>query len=167
MDYRALIAKEREVWHDHFIPGLVAGIVVALITAFFSLTGSNVALFASIGASAVILSHKYRHRLTILRTAVVSYMLSGAISLGVAQLSAPQSIKVFLAIFAVTMVLYSANVFHPPAVSAGLAVVLYRRPLVELVYELGATMLLFVVIRFILYLSHEHLHLHEFIEEFT
>ncbi len=167
MRFIELYRKEREVWHDHFVPGVVAGVVLAVITAFFRLTGSNVALFASIGASAVILTHKYRHKLTVLRTVLLSYILSGLVSVGIAQLPSPVSVKVFLAIFLVTMLLYSVDVFHPPAVSASLAVILYNRPLIELLYVLLVTLAMFVTVRYIIYVYHEHLTPKEFFKEFV
>ena len=67
-----MVKKERLICHKRFLPSFVAGIAVALITLFFEITASNIVLLASLGASAVILTHKQTHRLNILRTVIFS-----------------------------------------------------------------------------------------------
>ncbi len=166
MNWHKLLKKERRIWHEHFIPGLLAGILVGLITEFFQLSGSNVALFASIGASAVILTHEYRHHLTMLRTILGSYILAGSLSLALTQISMSHPVRVGLVIMAATMLLYSVNLFHPPAISAALAIVLYDRELTSLIYVLLVTMVAFVLLRFFIYVFRHRLEVKEFMHEF-
>ena len=81
MVFKDFISKRRRLWHRHFIPSLIAGLVVAAIALVFDLTVSNVILFASVGASAVILTNSESHHLTKLRTVVVAYVIAIVISL--------------------------------------------------------------------------------------
>lgn len=167
MDIKQLVKRERIIWHQHFIPGLLAGFMVALISIFFRLSGANIALFASIGSSAVILTHKYRHHLTMLRTVLGSYLIAGLTSIALMHLPLQRALRIFLVVLLATMLLYSFNIFHPPAVSAALAVVLADRNLDQLLVFLIATMAAFIIVRLIMYLLHEHLSLAEFFHEFT
>jgi len=61
MKSKDFFKKERLLWHKYFVPSLLAGICVGLIAWFFELTISNILLFASVGASAVILTHSTSH----------------------------------------------------------------------------------------------------------
>ena len=56
MSLQRFINKERLIWHKRFIPSLIAGIAVGIITFFFEMTASNIVMFASLGASAAIIT---------------------------------------------------------------------------------------------------------------
>ncbi len=166
MNIKKIFKKERKIWHEHFIPGVLAGVLVALISEFFKMSGSNIALFASIGASAVILTHEYRHHLTMLRTIIGSYILAGLVGIGLLHVEIAHPVRIGLAIIAITMILYSVNLFHPPAISAGLAILLYDRELLSLVYVLLVTLAAFIILRFFIYVFRHRLEVKEFMHEF-
>ncbi|MFC1648535.1 HPP family protein [Nanoarchaeota archaeon] len=166
MQFEQFWKQERQVWHAHFMPGIMAGMLVALVAAMFEISGSNIAMFASIGASAVILTHKYKHHLTMLKTVLLSYILAGIVGVILLMINMDPAIRIGFSVVIVTMVLYSVNVFHPPAISAGLAIVLYDRPLFDLLTLVLATIVGFIAIRFFIYVFHEHLSVKDFFEEF-
>ena len=130
MFIKEFIKKERKIWHRRFGPSLIVGIAVAIITFFFEMTASNIVMFASLGSSAAILTHKYIHRLTILRTVIIAYFIGLIVSLGIVNLT--KSINLTFPITALIVVtlttigLYLFNVFHPPAVSAALAFIMMK-----------------------------------------
>ena len=171
MSLKKFIKKERLIWHKRFIPSLIAGIAVAIITFFFKMTASNIVMFASLGASAAILTHKQIHRLTILRTVIFSYLISLFIS-GITlyfihHYTISFSLAALIAVTLATLTMYLADVFHPPAVSAALAFVLLDGGFWETIVIFIAVIILLIIIKLLTYaFYYEHLEMDKFMREF-
>ncbi len=163
--------KERRIWHKRFIPSFIGGIAVAIVSFFFKFSGANIAMFASVGASAAILTNKYRHHLVMLKTILLSYVVSGIIGIlillaGRKFTALHTSLQIFFVITLSIIALYSFDIFHPPAISAALAVVLYDRSIIELLFLFLSVMILFIIIRFSIYVFYEHHRVRDFVYEF-
>lgn len=166
MNLRRIIKKEKKIWHDHFIPSFVAGVAVAIIALFFEFTEGNIVMFASVGASAVILTHRTRAHLTKLKTVLLAYILASAVSLLIFYASyffdVILEIRLLVAVTLITILLYSFDVFHPPAISAGVSFLIFHRPVLELLGLIFSVLLLFVLVRLFIYIFSQHLSLKEF-----
>ena len=164
------IKKERALWHRHFLPSLLAGLVVALIAYLYEGNVSNIILFASVGASAVILMNTSSRHLTKLYTAISAYIIAVVVSTAIYfvnyvwNLSVP--INLFLIVFLVGLFLYLFNSFHPPAITAAVSFILLDRPLVDLLWLFLAIIILLVIVRFIVYVFIQNLSLKKFGREF-
>jgi len=171
MNLDQIIQKERILWHRHFIPSLLAGVLVGLISFIYEATVSNIILFASIGASAVILTNSRSHHLTKLHTTIVAYFVTILISSAVyffnVFIPLHISINIFLLIFLVGLALFLVNAFHPPAITASLSFILLERPLIDLLYLFSAVIILFVLLRLLTYIFSQNLSVKNFIREFT
>ncbi|MCK4669848.1 MAG: HPP family protein [Nanoarchaeota archaeon] len=163
--------KVRFFWHEYFLPALIAGIGVAIVAYLFEMNSANLLMFASVGASAVTITHKYRHHLTTLRTTILAYIVGCIISLFIGMigvnLNLAMPIQVFLVVACVSFAILYFNIFHPPAVSASVSFIVFHRNPNDLVFLLTSVILLFIVIRFFIYVWYEHLSLKDFIHEFT
>jgi len=150
MSFSEWLKKERLVWHKRFIPSLIAGISVALISLFFSITTTNVVLFASLGSSAVILTHKQIHKLGILRTVIISYFIALIVSLVLKLLlqkfDFSFSVAFLVAVTLTTLIIYLADVFHPPAVAASLAFIMMDSSFIETIVIFFSVIVLLIVI---------------------
>ncbi len=163
--------KERLIWHKRFIPSLITGISVALITYFFTLTTSNIVLFSSLGASAAIITHDKIHKLNILRTVILAYLLSLTVSLLILYLSNILYLQtnwmIFLAVTMVTIGIYLFNVFHPPAVASSIAFLIFEGPLRERLLVFLSVIVLLIMIKFLTYaFYYEQLKMKKFHIEF-
>ncbi|MBW2987654.1 HPP family protein [Candidatus Woesearchaeota archaeon] len=165
------IKKERRLWHKHFVPSLIAGIAVAILTLLFEFNAFNVVLFASVGASAVILANIHTHHLTKLRTTIIAYVISIIVSIFVFLLNILRpfdlAVNLFLVIFGIAILLYLFDSFHPPAITAGASFILLERPVVDLVYLIMAIIVLLVLVRFFAYVFSQHLPMKQFYKEFA
>jgi CBS-domain-containing membrane protein len=170
MSFKKFIKKKRRIWHKHFIPSLIAAIVVAVIAFVYEGNVANIILFASVGASAVILTNTYSHHLTKLYTTVTAYIIGIIISIGVYYLdklvNMPFSMNIFLLVFLVGIGLYLFDSFHPPAITASISFVLLEKPLFDLIYLFVAIIVLLIIIRVLMYLIFQNLSLKEFSKEF-
>ena len=165
------IKKERAIWHQRFIPSLIAGIGVAVLTIFFQLTAHNVVMFASLGASAAILTHRFIHRLTILYTVIFSYLVALIVSLPIFYLMKDFEfafpISILLVVTMTTLTLYLLNIFHPPAISASIAFLLIQDSVMERVLIFGSVIILLIVIKLLTYFFYyENFGLRNFAREF-
>ncbi|MBD3259087.1 hypothetical protein GF371_00485 [Candidatus Woesearchaeota archaeon] len=171
MNIHQWLKKERRLWHKHFVPSLIAGVAVAILTLLFEFNAFNVVLFASVGASAVILANLRSHHLTKLRTAIIAYVIAIIVSTGVFLLNLlhnfDPAFNLFFVIFGIAILLYLLDSFHPPAITAGASFILLERPVIELGYLLIAIIVLLVLVRFAAYIFSQHLPLREFYEEFV
>ncbi len=155
MPFLNFIKKERLIWHKRFIPSLIAGLAVAVITLFFKMTASNIVMFASLGASAAILTHKYVHRLNILYTVIFSYLIALMVSLPVFFMiqgfpfSTP--ISILIAVTLTTIISYLFNIFHPPAISASIAFLLIGGTMKERFLVFVSVIILLIIIKFLTY----------------
>lgn len=170
MEFKSWLRKKRKIWHKHFLPSLGAALIVALISLGVKATTSNVLLFASLGASAYILTNKERHHLTVLRTILISYIIAAIISSIVYTINLfiplHLSINLFILVLTVGLALYLFNVVHPPAVSASLAFILFERAYNDIIVLLGCIIILFIAVRTIIYLKSHHFSIKEFMEDF-
>ncbi len=160
------LKKERTVWHKRFIPSLIAGIAVAIITFFFKMTASNIVMFASLGASAAILTHKQVHKLTILRTTIISYLIALIVSLIVSFLPISFPIAALIVVTTTILGLYLFDVFHPPAISAALAFIMMKGGVWEDLVIFLAVIILLIIVKILAYMFYyEHLNLKRIFQE--
>jgi CBS-domain-containing membrane protein len=165
------LKKERRIWHKRFIPSLVTGIAVTILTIFFEMTVSNIILFASLGASAAILTTKKIHPLNVLRTVIISYVIALVVSsllLFVSHhLFMPFSVSVLMAVTLVTLAMYLFNVFHPPAVAASISFLVYDAGFYETFLIFISVIIMMILIKFLTYaFYYEELKMHKFHLEF-
>ena len=168
--FKHLLSRKRVIWHNHFIPAIIAGLSLALIAFFLEFAASNMILFASLAASLAILAHTKSHHLTRLHTAIVSYVLAIVVSMGVYGINEikplPLSMDLFLVIFLTTMMIFLFNCFHPPAVSVGVSFFLIGGHPLDLLYLFFTIIVLFIGVRFLTYVVSQHLSVRLFFEEF-
>jgi CBS-domain-containing membrane protein len=169
MKWGVFYKREVKLWHKYFIPMFVAGAIVALLSFFFELNGANVAMFTSVGASAVLLTYKKRHHLTTLKTTIWSYLAASIAAIIIDVLcdlfGASLQVKVFLAVTIVAILIISLNIFHPPAISAALSFVMFKGDLWELFFLVLAVLVAFVFLRLLIYVVTEKLTFNEFWHE--
>lgn len=170
MNLEKFIKKEKILWHNHFIPSFLAGLAAFIVSILYQLTVANIVLFASVGASAAILTNNRSHHLTKLHTTITAYLIAIIVSSAVYYLnrviSLPISLNIFLLVFLVALFLYLSNTFHPPAITASLSFMLLERPLMELIILFSEILVMLVIVRFISYVMSQHLSVKEFISEF-
>jgi hypothetical protein len=170
MDLNGWMNKEKKIWHEHFLPSLLAGLVVAFLSIIYQMTVANIVLFASVGASATILTNDQHHHLTKLRTTIFAYVIAIVISLGVYTLNqyiyVHTAINLFLLIFVVALGLFLLDSFHPPAITASLSFILLEHPISDLLYLLVEIIILLIAIRFITYIFRQGLPIKKFLQEF-
>ena len=171
MYFSNFIKKERKIWHKRFTPSLIAGLAVALISFFFKMTIPNIVMITSLGASAAIITHKHIHRLTILRTVIAAYLLALIVGLFSLVLIHRYSFSfpwaALITVFLVTLLMYSFNVFHPPAVSASLSFLMFDTGFIETITIFFAVIVLLIIIKLLTYaFYYEHLEMHKFKQEF-
>jgi hypothetical protein len=156
MDFKKLVSKERQIWHRRLVPSIIAGVAVAIITLFFKFTASNIVLFSSLGASAAILTHDRIHRMNILRTVISSYFLALIISMIITWISNYFNLILPLQVlFVVTfslLSLYMFNIFHPPAVAASLAFLIFEGTLIERSWIFMSVVILLIIIKVLTYM---------------
>lgn len=170
MSWHSWFTKERKIWHKRFIPSLVTGLAVAIITLFFELTTSNIVLFSSLGASASIMTHNKIHELTILRTVVSSYLIALTVSLLVGigiSYGFSSELGVMVTVSITLILLYLFNIFHPPAVSASLAFLILEGGFAERIMVFIAVIILLIITKLLTYMFfYENLELRKFHLEF-
>ena len=148
--------QEAPTWYRQVIfPPLVAACIVSLIAFVYETTLSSVLLFASVGASALILARRTEHDLSKLRAVVISYVLATAVSLAVYWLHVfvplDTALGLGVIVFAVGALMLALDVFHPPAVTAALSFFILDRPLIDLLVLFSAIIALLVVLRLTTY----------------
>ncbi len=170
MDLKKFIKKERLIWHKYFLPSLLAGICVGIIAWIFELTISNILLFASVGASAVILTHSTSHHLVKLRTTIKAYIIAIIVSFlfyGLRKIvHLDLALAIAIMVFIMGIFLFAFDAFHPPAITAALSFLVLDRILLELFYLFLAIIALLVLIRFITYIFEQKLSIKNFFHEF-
>jgi CBS-domain-containing membrane protein len=171
MDFKGWMSKEKRIWHAHFLPSLFAGLIVAFLSVIYQMTVANIVLFASVGASATILTNDSHHHLTKLRTTILAYIIAIVISLGVytmnQYITVHNAINLFLLVFLVALGLFLFDSFHPPAITASLSFILLEHQISDLLYLLLEIILLLIAIRFITYVFRQGLPVKKFLQEFT
>ena len=170
MTLKKFLRKERQIWHKHFVPSVIAGVAVAVIALIFEFTVSNIVLFASVGASAAILANVRSHHLSKLHTTIISYVIAIVISLILyfINLEFPLhlALNLFLAVFLTSIIIFLTNSFHPPAISASASFFLFERSLIDLFYLFITILIIFIIVRFLTYTISQHLSIKQFWVEF-
>tara|TARA_Y100000310_G_C20676209_1_gene813201 strand:- start:587 stop:1111 length:525 start_codon:yes stop_codon:yes gene_type:complete len=166
----SLLRKERRLWHKHFLPSLMAGVIVGIIAFFFEATVSNILLFASVGASAIILTNQHSHHLTKLHTTIVGYVSAIVLALAVYYLNTFYdlhiAVDIALLVFLVGLALFLFDSFHPPAITASISFIVLERPVFDLLYLFLAIIILMIVVRMGTYTISDNLPVKEFWREF-
>jgi len=164
--------KEVRTWHWHFGPALVLAMAIITVSLIFGfLSGAGVLMLASIAASTVILTHKHRHHLTALGTITFAYFIASMVSVALVYLlrigGTELKMQVFIMVFIITWMLYWLNLFHPPAISFAMAFIVFERGIASYIAALFAALVLFLIVRLIIYIGYEHLSVREFAREFV
>ena len=153
MNWGKFVEHERQIWHDRFFPSLIAALAVLIITLVLQRSGFDIVLLTSIASSIVILTNKYKNRLTMLGTAIYSYIIAavvGFIFLSIERFFNLSIVPIsFLTIVTITLLIYLLDVFHPPAVGIALGIVVYQGTAINLLLILAVTFLVFFVIKII------------------
>lgn len=155
----------KKLWSSHFGPAFIAGIAVAIIFFFFEFSPGNILLFASLGASAAILTHTKFKETANIKITILSYIIMCGIAILIRLLNLPTFAGIFLTIFIVSGVLSWLRLFHPPAISASLSFLLYEYEMLNLLALLFSVVCLLLLVRFLAYLMHPHLNIRHFHHE--
>ena len=170
MDFHNLVLKERKLWHKHFIPALFAGLAAGIVSFFYQATPSNIVLFASVGASAIILTHSKSHHLTKLHTTIKAYIVAILVSIIMFYIKKlvvlHLSFQIFLVIFFVGIAILMLDAFHPPSISVSISFILTNHQISELLILFTQILVLLVIVRLVTYLFSQHLPIQEFLGEF-
>jgi len=168
---KKIIKKEKILWHNHFIPSLITGIIVGLVFFAWETTTSNIILFASLGASAITLANSKSHHLFKLRTVILSYLLSGAVAFllyifNLRVFEMDLAVNIFILIFVTGLLQFLTNLSHPTAISASIAFILLEGSPIVLIYTFIVMIPCFVLVRLFAYVISQHLTVKEFFKEF-
>ena len=157
-------------WPGHFTHALVLAIAISIAAMFNSyLSAAGIIIMGSLGASAVILTHKHKHHLTTLGTITFSYFIATFLAIGVAiilrMLNAPLESKLIISIVVIGFSLFWLGIFHPPALAFGVAFMVFERTTSGYLIVFCAAIVCFVLIRMLIYMFYEHLSLKQFVNE--
>ncbi|MCK4589998.1 MAG: hypothetical protein KAT77_06140 [Nanoarchaeota archaeon] len=170
MNFKQFIKKERQLWHDRFFPGILAALAIAILAFFFEFSGHDIVLLTSIAASIAIITHKHPHKLVILGTTYYSYFLAiviGFILFFIKQkfiISLP--ILIFIGVLGSLLIIYALNFFHPPAIGITVGIIIYGKSIFNLFIILALTLLLFFLLKILMYFYYNHLDIRKFKQEF-
>ena len=168
-DWHSLPKIDR--WYKYIGPSMAAGIAAGFMAFLFEFTRSNLILLASVCATAGILAYRKRAHVAKLKTVMTAYTLVGLASIITVYITTHFPLefhwKILILVTLITLFLYSFNVLHPPAISAGVAFVIAERPLPELILLIVAIFTLFITLRLVVYGLSKQLELREFIYEFV
>lgn len=160
----------KDFWHEHFIPSLIAGLAIGLVVFSYDTTVANVLFFASVGASAVILTNSSSHHLVRLRTALIAYFLlvlsAPFIQFASQQLGVHDGIAIGTLVFGLSLGMYWFNAFHPPVISAAIAFIFFEGGFADLLVLFSLVVVMFICIRFMMYVAYQHFSPKEFWQEF-
>lgn len=164
--------KKRYLWHGQFFPALLIGSVIMIITFFLDyFSAAGIDMIASIVASVVILTHRYRHHLTMLSTIISAYIVSVILTVILVTLirntGASFRIQIFVVLFVLAILLYWLNIFHPPAISFAMAFIVFVEGISQFFYVLFMAIVLFVGVRAVVYLVYDHFSITDFLFEFV
>ena len=163
-------APERNIWHQHFIPSLIAGLVIGSIVYLYDTTVANVLFFASVGATAVILSNSTSHHLVKLRTALIAYgllmVVAPLVKFVSQELLVHEALTIGALVFGLSLSMFWLHAFHPPAISAAIAFIFFEGSWSDLVALFVLVIATFVGVRFLMYVYYEHFSPREFWHEF-
>lgn len=157
-------------WHSSYNSAYVVGIaivVAALLLDFLSTSG--IIIVASIAASAVILSHQFRHHLTTLGTITFAYFISAVMAIPIAYIFriglVPMEVQAITMIIVIGYLLKWLNLVHPPAVAFAAAFLIYERGIAPYLVIMLASIVTFAAIRLTIYIVYDHLTVKDFMKE--
>ena len=164
--------KKRRTWHSRFMPALIVGCVIIIVTLFFDyFSGAGIDIIASIVASVVILTHRFRHHLTMLSTVISAYVFSSILSVILVMLLTMGGVhiklQIFIVLFLLAILLYWLDIFHPPAISFSMAFVVFVEGATSFFYVLFMAVILFIGVRAATYAFYQHLSIKDFVYEFV
>jgi CBS-domain-containing membrane protein len=150
---------------EKIIPALFGGLAIFLVSFVMRITVGNAILFASLGASTVILAEYPDRSMAKLRVVFVSYCFAAVFGfvfslLEYAPLAAGLSVFVTISVMALT------NNIHPPAGGLALAFVFFPSEPLQLFYVLGAVLMLLTFLKSVIYMYKKELHIKKFHHEF-
>ena len=171
MDIKTFLTKERIIWHDRFVPSMIAAVAVLIITFILQFSGFDIVLLTSISASLVILTSQKLHHLTILGTAIYSYILASVVGFSFLLLKQSISLSIittsFITIITISILIYMFDIVHPPSVGIALGIIYYSGSVFNLIFTLVITLIMFIIVKIIMYLYYDHLKIkflhHEFL----
>jgi len=171
MDLKKWLKRRRIIFHERFASSLIAGLAVAVLTYFFSVSTSNLVLFSCLGASAAILTHYKRSKINILSSVILSYLLALIVSsltiLFTGYFSLGLNFEVMIAVTFTTMGLYLFDIFHPPAVASSIAFLTFDGAFSDKFLILISVIILLVIVKFLTYaFYYERLEMRKFHHEF-
>ena len=170
-EINGLMGKKRHIWHNSQLPAFLLAIAIIILSLFSGIfSGAGILIFASIAASAVILVHKRKHHLTTMGTITMSYFIAGILSIALVNAirtgRGTLEAQVFAVLFIIGGVLYWLNLFHLPAIMFAMAYTVYVGWVEEYIFMLLLAIWLFIIIRFLIYVYHDHFSVRDFIFEF-
>lgn len=170
MDIKTILTKERMIWHDRFVPSMIAAVAVLIITLILQFSGFDIVLLTSISASLVILTSQKLHHLTILGTAIYSYILASVVGFSFVFLKQSISLSItttsFMTIIVISILIYMFDIVHPPSVGIALGIVYYSGSTFNLLFTLFITLIMFIFVKVIMYIYSEDLKIKFFHHEF-
>ncbi len=150
---------------EKLVPAFFAGVSIFIISFFLKITIGNAILFASLGASSVILAEFPDRRIAKLRVVLFSYLIA-AITGYLFYYLKNVPLAAGLAIFTSISLMAITNNIHPPAGGLTLAFIFQPRFLNELVTVFVSIVFLLVLLKSIIYLYKKELNIKKFHHEF-
>ena len=146
----------KQSFFEHAVlPPLIAAVIVGGLSFVYEVTISSILLFASVGASALILARRTSPELNRLRISINAYIFAIIVSVGVHYLNQwfelDVAVGLFISILSIGILMISFDAFHPPAVTASLSYLLLDRPITDLFILFSAIIILLFVVRFAVY----------------
>jgi len=153
--YSFSMNSEQSFFTHAVLPPLIAAVVVGAMSFLYEVTISNILLFASVGALALILAQRTSPELKRLRITIVAYVFAIIVSASVHYLNQVVeldiSVGLFITILSIGILMIAFDTFHPPAVTASLSYLLLDRPIIDLFILFSAIIILLIVVRFAVY----------------
>lgn len=150
---------------EKIIPALFGAFGIFILANFFKFTTGNVILFASLGASTVILTEFPDTQTAHLRVVIFSYLISSIVGFSCSFI--PHiPLAAFLGIFiSISLMMLTKNP-HPPAGGICLAFIFYSRGIVEVMYVMIMIIFLLIILKSIVYFYKKEFNIRKFHHEF-
>jgi CBS-domain-containing membrane protein len=153
------------VLKEKIIPALFGGLAIFLVSFLLRISIGNAILFASLGASTVILTEFPDTRTAKLRVVILSYGMAAGIGYALSFVDFVP-LAAGLAVFFTIVAMALTDNIHAPAGGLALAFVFYEGHLKQLFYVLVAVLLLLTFLKSIIYMYKKELHIKKFHHEF-
>ena len=150
---------------EKLIPALFGGLAIFIVSYMLELTIGSAILFASLGASTVILSEFPDTRMAKLRVVVIAYFIAAVIGYFCSFITY-LPFAAGLAIFLTIALMLVFNHTHAPAGGIALAFVFYSRESIDLAYVVLTVLALLIILKSVIYIYKKELHIKKFHHEF-